>query len=214
MKDFLLELDKLIAYKRLNRETLAVSIGINRQNLIAALKGRRTLPPQYVNGLLTEAGLNASYSFDVTKVHGITVFKGDEQAEDLLDLLKFFLTEPLRQRWLLEGIGERAIKSKALAMEDARGAFILVRNDDGKLFQLKTEAAYYFDTTDLPVREVPLALFQRLFDPGFEPITADECRIILAQNIKIWTWTRVIEQARKRGLDAAFVAEKLCLDHG
>lgn len=34
----------------------------------------------------------------------------------------------------------------------------------------------------------------------------------LAREIKVWTWTRVAEQAQKQGLDAIVAAEKLGLN--
>ncbi len=222
MERILRDLDRLITFNRLNRQALADSIGAKRQNMIAPLKAHRSMPSQHLGNLLQAVGIDEAYHFDVNQVHGLTVTKGEAHAEKLLTVLQAFMTEPVRQRWFLQGIGEGAATSKAIILEDARNALIAVRNDDGRLSipeswkegsdETRGLAKRYFDRDDLPKREAPLALYQRLFDPALEPVSVNDCRAMLAREAKVWTWTRVAEQAQKQGLDAIVAAEKLGLN--
>jgi len=133
MEELLSDLGHLVAYKKLNRDTLAERIGTTRQNLISAFKGRRPLPTTHLPPLRQALGLDDNYRFVLDRVHGLTVKLGKNHQNFLPDLLRQFMVWPVCSKWLLRGIGEGNRSGFAYVFEDSRGALIAVRNDGAML---------------------------------------------------------------------------------
>ena len=81
MKEILADLGHLVAVKKLNPDHLTEGIGTNRQNLIAALKGRRHLPVAHLPSLRQVLGLDDNYLFAPDRVHGLTVNRHSRTSE-------------------------------------------------------------------------------------------------------------------------------------
>lgn len=216
MKALLNDIGALIALKRLNRDQLAQSIGTTRQNLLAAVKGRRPLPAAYAPPLRRALGLDETYLLEAGRVHGLTVANGEKQREQVEAVLRRFMTWPVQNRWLLRGIGEDGKEGCACAFEDARGVLVIVRNDDSLLFRgMEAEsgetAQLFMRDADMAERETPLARFDRLFSG---PISEAECRAMLRSEEKVWTWSRLRAFAEAQGYDAQAVLRLLNRDNG
>ena len=136
MKEILADLGHLVAVKKINPDHLTDDIGTNRQNLIAALKGRRHLPAAHLPPLRHVLGLDDGYRFVPDRVHGLTVNPGENAVgflQGFQGMLRRFVSWPVRQKWLLRGIGEGSRSGFAYVFEDDRGALVAVRNDDALL---------------------------------------------------------------------------------
>ena len=229
MKEVLADLGHLVAVKKINRDHLTEGIGTTRQNLISALKGRRHLPVAHLPPLRQVLGLDDNYRFAPDRVHGLTVNPGEHSADFLQDfqgMLRRFMSWPVRNKWLLRGIGEGSRSGFAYVFEDAQGALVAVRNDDALLgsahsanmgnghMSMAVDMAALFSRTDnAPEREVALDAFNRLFtdDAG---MIAEELHAALASTARVWTWTRLREKAEQAGLGAESAAKALGLTGG
>lgn len=237
MKDLLADLGHLVAFRKLNRDELAQRIGSTRQNLISAFKGRRSLPTPHMPPLRQALGLDETYRFEPGRVHALNAEQGEKQRDLLHSLLRRFMTLPVRNKWLLRGIGEGGRSGFAYIYEDSQGALIAVRNDDALLGALGTgvqdatengaQASKSFDelvsqaaeeilgmanlfsrTDDSPEREIPLDAFNTLFADG---MSVEDLRAALQCAAKVWTWTRLREKADIAGISASEAAKRLGL---
>jgi hypothetical protein len=241
MKEILADLGHLVAVKKLNPDHLTDGIGTNRQNLIAALKGRRHLPAAHLPSLRRVLGLDDRYRFIPDRVHGLTVNPGGNVAELLQGfqgMLRRFMSWPVRSKWLLRGIGEGSRSGFAYVFEDDRGALVAVRNDDALLgashapdapnaknagnghtsmnmamavMNVAADMAGLFSRTD-GSPEREVAL--AAFEALFaddKGMSAEDLRVALTNTAAVWTWTKLRERAEQAGLGAESVARSIGL---
>jgi len=214
MKELLLHMGHLLALRQLNRDTVAESLGMTRQNLIASVKGRRPLPKQYLPQLTKVLCLDDTYLLKTGHVHLLTIANADKQYDDCYATLQTFLLAPLKHIALLHGIGEKQ-HAFAYVVQDTRGVYVVLRNDEKTLAyiesnttepdssrQLFCHASYQME------REITSTHFERLFREG---ITTDELASILKQDAKVWTWARICEKAESMGLSPEDIAKRLNL---
>jgi transcriptional regulator with XRE-family HTH domain len=216
MKSRLMDMGYLIALKQLNRDELARAIGSTRQNLIAAVKGRRPLPARQVPLLRHELALDDRYLLAKGRVHGLTVSNGEKQGEMALSVLRAFMAWPVRRQWYLRGIGEACREGFAYVFEDSRGVLVALRNDDTLLSDVsrrfpETEDApagsgeIFLRREDIPKREASMRSFDGIFSGG---TGEEDCRAMLRRGEKVWTWARLREEAEQAGLSAEDLAAR------
>lgn len=132
MIELLINMGHLIALKQLNRDKVAASLGMTRQNLIASAKGRRPLPNQYLLPLCKILCLDDSYLLKAAYVHTLAVSNATKQYEVCYAIMNNFLVAPLKPIALLHGIGETQ-HAFAFILHDSRGVHVLLRNDEKTL---------------------------------------------------------------------------------
>lgn len=205
----------LIELKRPNRDMLAASIGTTRQNLISAIKGRRPLPARYMPALRHALGLDDMNLLTNKQVHFMTVVDGEKQKPVLYKVLANFCHGPLSPHLLVRGIGEGKKESFAYVIAAKDGTLLFIRNDDGTLASWPIEepddniCEAFIQHIKHPTCELPLHSFNQLFEENIPP---QKLHSLLNWGEKVWTWTRVQEQAEQRGMTPAEAARKLRLD--
>lgn len=219
MERLITNMGGLTKLKQLNRDLLAKKVEWDKANMLKAFAGDRPVPSRYMAGLRKALGLDDAYHFIPDEIHALTVTNGEAQADILLDVLHQFFTLPVKNRWVLRGIPESGGEALACVLEDAANALVVVRNDDALLFcpsqwqdaQTKTALSVveYFDKNKSVEREVPMALFELIFNGD---IRVEEVRNMLNREAKVWTWSRIAACFKRKGWDANIAAERLGLD--
>jgi len=234
MKELLIPMGHLLALKQLNRDHVAESLGMTRQNLIASLKGRRPLPKQYLPQLTKLLCLDDKYLLKIDHVHVLSISNATKQYDACYNVMHTFLHSPLKQIALLHGIGENK-QTLAYVLQDKRGAFVLLRNDEKTLAYLESHdsnTANSKNNTNTPPsgldnvhtsnshklfdhasyqyeREITVTHFERIMREG---VAVEELESILKQDAKVWTWARLCEKAESLGMSPDDIVKTCKLD--
>lgn len=219
MEELLIDLGRLISLEHINRDTLAHALGMDRSNLLSALRGRRSLPAVYLPSLRSILHLDDDYRLKPGRVHGLWVKNGYKQKDDLVAVFRRFFLFPLQNLCYLRGIGEDGRESFAYVFEDGRGVMVAVRNDDALLAvkPQENETGTSPNAEDelfrrdhvIPEREMPIDSFIKLFAWDDPNKSEAEFRAVLNRDAKVWTWARLREKAEMMGLSAEMVAQKM-----
>lgn len=132
MRNLLMKIGDLVALRQLNRDELAESIGMTRQNLIASLKGRRPLPQQYYTLLKKNLQLDEVFLLRKDRIHALIVSKIEKNYKPCYNVLYSFLEFPLKKIAIIRGIGEKT-EECAYILQDARKTYVLVHDCEKSL---------------------------------------------------------------------------------
>ncbi len=219
-KDLDIDLGKLVALKLINQESLSDKLGISRPNLIAAFKGRRLLPHKYFAGLVEILNLDNTVKFKGNTFHALTVNSASKQYYSLYDVLYVFSRTPLKQVALLNSIGEKK-NGYVYILKDSKNAYFVVR-DDGKVL------SYYDEEDNFPNASKS---FKKLFKvedyPPSKEISAENLEKIIQNQLslpellefidkktqKVWTWDRLREATKEKGISVEEIAKALKLEN-
>lgn len=103
----------------------------------------------------------------------------------------------------MRGVGELGYEGLALIWEDAAQALLLLRNDDAVLVEAMLSAQGGPAPEE---REISLKDFSRITQGEISPHAARE---LLDRRTEVWTWARVRDHAKQRGLSLRDVVEAI-----
>lgn len=194
MNDLVTNLGSLVALKRLNRDKLAAALGISRPNMISALRGRRSLPPSTLPILRALLHLDDAYMLTCGRVHVLSVRSVAKDGEIAAHVLHSFLVGPMQQTWTLKSVGENGYEGFACVFQDARGAMVVVRNDDALLPQSLPAELWLRNSQSRDVHRDYFALLMA------EDISPDLLGKTLHSLIQVWTWNKLRMTAELSGI--------------